>query len=119
MNERTPLAEPKKLRNRLHAAGLEKRRALLTKHDFSHSFLGEARFPRSQAGPDDVLDAYACAWTAARIFRGGAISFPADVPVDAKGLRMAIFTLGGSARGGNQFETVGFTIQSAFALRSA
>jgi predicted RNase H-like nuclease len=91
MNERTPLAEPKKLRNHLHAAGLEKRRALLIRHGFSGSFLDEARFTRSQAGPDDVLDACACAWTAARIFCGGAISFPADVPVDAKGLRMAIF----------------------------
>jgi predicted RNase H-like nuclease len=91
MNERTPLAEPKKLRNRLHAAGLEKRRALLIRHGFSGSFLDEARFLRSQTGSDDLLDACACAWTAARIFRGGAISFPADVPVDAKGLRMAIF----------------------------
>ena len=55
-------------------------------HHFFESFLREARFPRSQAGSDDILDACACSWTAARIFRGGAISFPADVPVDAKGL---------------------------------
>ena len=91
MNEQTPLAEPKKLRNRLHAAGIEKRQALLTTHGFSESFLREARFPRSQAGTDDVLDACACSWTAARIFRGEAICFPAQFPVDAKGLRMAIF----------------------------
>ena len=91
MNERTPLAEPKKLRNRLHSAGIEKRRALLMMHGFSESFLREARFPRSQAGTDDVLDACACSWTAARIFRNEAISFPAQFPVDAKGLRMAIF----------------------------
>ena len=91
MNECTPLAEPKKLRNRLHAAGIEKRQALLILHGFSEAFLREARFPRSQAGADDVLDACACSWTAARIFRGEAISFPARFPVDAKGLRMAIF----------------------------
>ena len=91
MNGRTPLAEPKKLRNRLHSAGLEKRQALLITHGFSESFLREARFPRSQAGTDDVLDACACAWTAARIFRGEAISFPSQFSVDAKGLRMAIF----------------------------
>ena len=91
MNDRTPLAEPKKLRNRLHSAGLEKRQALLIRHGFSEFFLREARFPRSQAGTDDVLDACACSWTAARIFRGEAISFPAQFPVDAKGLRMAIF----------------------------
>ncbi len=91
MNERTPVAEPKKLRNRLNSAGIEKRQALLMTHGFSESFLREARFPRSQAGTDDVLDACACSWTAARIFLGQAISFPAQVPVDAKGLRMAIF----------------------------
>lgn len=91
MNERTPLAEPKKLRNRPHEAGLKKRQALLIMHGFEDSFLRNARFPRSQAGCDDVLDACACAWTAARIFRREAISFPAQVPVDARGLRMAIF----------------------------
>jgi predicted RNase H-like nuclease len=91
MNGYAPLAEPKKLRNSLHAAGLEKRQALLIMHGFSGSFLGEARFPRSQAGSDDILDACACSWTAGRIFRGEAISFPTDVQVDAKGLRMAIF----------------------------
>ena len=91
MNEHTPLAEPKKLRNRLNSPGLEKRQALLITHGFSEFFLREARFPRSQAGCDDVLDACACSWTAARIFRGEAISFPAQFPVDAKGLRMAIF----------------------------
>jgi predicted RNase H-like nuclease len=91
MNGYAPLAEPKKLRNSLHAAGLEKRQALLIRHGFSESFLRETRFPQQQAGSDDILDACACSWTAARIFRGGAISFPAGVPVDAKGLRMAIF----------------------------
>ena len=91
MNGDTPLEEPKKLRNRLHSAGLEKRKALLVMHGFCESFLHEARFPRSQAGCDDVLDACACSWTAARIFRHEAISFPAQFPVDAKGLRMAIF----------------------------
>ncbi len=91
MNNRAPLTEPKKLRSRPHAAGLQQRVALLKRHGFSESFLRQARFPRSQAGSDDVLDACACSWTAARIFRGEAISFPAQVPVDAKGLRMAIF----------------------------
>ena len=38
MNECTPLAEPKKLRSRLHAAGLEKRQALLIAHGFSEIF---------------------------------------------------------------------------------
>ena len=91
MNERTPLAEPKKLRNRLNSAGLEKPPGFSHHAWFFKSFLREARFPRSQAGTDDILDACACSWTAARIFRGEAICFPAQFPVDAKGLRMAIF----------------------------
>ena len=91
MNGRAPLDEPKKLRGRLHSTGLEKRRALLVRHGFSESFLHEARFPPSEAGCDDILDACACSWTAARIFRDEAISFPAQFPVDGKGLRMAIF----------------------------
>jgi predicted RNase H-like nuclease len=91
MNGGVPLAEPKKLRGRPHMAGLERRETLLMMHGFSEVFLREARFPRSQAGHDDVLDACACSWTAARIFRGEAISFPARAVADARGLRMAIF----------------------------
>ena len=91
MNQCAPLAEPKKLRSRPHAPGLEKRSALLMMHGFSEAFLHETRFPRSQAGHDDVLDACACSWTAARIFRNEAISFPTQFLADAKGLRMAIF----------------------------
>jgi predicted RNase H-like nuclease len=39
---------------------------------------------------DDVLDAFAALWTAERIARGVALSFPADPPRDARGLPMAI-----------------------------
>jgi predicted RNase H-like nuclease len=91
MNERTPLADPKKLHGRLNSAGIEKRQALLLSHGFSEHFLREVKFPRSQAGYDDLLDACACSWTAARILSGEAISFPTQFPVDANGLRMAIF----------------------------
>jgi predicted RNase H-like nuclease len=39
---------------------------------------------------DDLLDACACAWSARRIAEGSAIRFPADPPLDARGLRMEI-----------------------------
>lgn len=91
MNGRLPLHEPKKLRNRGHTPGLELRRALLAAHGFPEDFLRDTKFRRADAGPDDFLDACACAWTAARIYRGDAICFPPAAPLDAKGLRMEIW----------------------------
>ena len=91
MNDCVPLRDPKKLRSRGLPAGIETRTALLLRHGFSESFLREARFPKAQAGRDDVLDACACSWTAARILRGEAITFPTEPLTDGKGLRMAIF----------------------------
>jgi len=44
--------------------------------------------PRSQVGSDDVLDAYAAAWTAVRIADTGAKRRPLRPPIDTKGLRM-------------------------------
>ncbi len=90
MNGGAPLPEPKKLRNRMHAAGLDQRRALLAAQGFSEAFLRETAFRGSEAGPDDFLDACACAWTAARIYRGEAVRFPRKPPLDAHGLRMEI-----------------------------
>jgi predicted RNase H-like nuclease len=40
---------------------------------------------------DDVLDAFAALWTARRISAGQAVSLPADPPVDAFGIPMAIW----------------------------
>jgi predicted RNase H-like nuclease len=84
MNGRQALHEPKK------RGGLDHRRALLTAQDFSQEFLSEVVFRRAEAGADDILDACACAWTAARIFKGEAIRFPETPPLDPKGLRMEI-----------------------------
>ena len=42
--------------------------------------------------PDDVLDAHAVAWSAARVVRNGAVCLPArPAPRDARGLPMAIW----------------------------
>lgn len=48
-------------------------------------------FPRSQVASDDILDAYAAAWTALRIAENGAKRIPSRPPIDAKGLRMEMW----------------------------
>jgi predicted RNase H-like nuclease len=48
-------------------------------------------FPRSQVASDDVLDAYAAAWTALRIAENAARRIPPRPPIDAKGLRMEMW----------------------------
>jgi predicted RNase H-like nuclease len=85
MNGRAPLDRPKK-----RLAGRDERRALLLTQGYSGDFLRGEAFRRTEAGIDDFLDACACAWTAARIFRGEAIRFPKAPLLDAKGLRMEI-----------------------------
>ncbi len=90
MNGGQALGEPKKRRGREHVPGLDLRRALLLAQGFSDEFLREAALRRAGAGADDVLDACACAWAAARILKGEATRFPACPPLDAKGLRMEI-----------------------------
>jgi predicted RNase H-like nuclease len=59
----------------------------------SFSGIGQALgvFPRSRVGSDDVLDAYAAAWTALRITDNAAKRIPPRPPIDAKGLRMEIW----------------------------
>ncbi len=88
MNGCEPLNEPKKRRGSPHAPGLDFRRALLAAQGFSADFV-HAPCPGG-AGADDVLDACACALTAARIFKGEAMRFPETPPLDRRGLRMEI-----------------------------
>ncbi len=59
----------------------------------SFSGIGRALgvFPRSQVASDDVLDAYAAAWTALRIADNAAKRIPPRPPIDAKGLRMEMW----------------------------
>ncbi|MDF1527165.1 MAG: DUF429 domain-containing protein [bacterium] len=72
------------------AEGRKERIALLDQYFFQVEE-GLGRFPASRATADDVLDAYACAWTAMRLFRGEAGCLPDDPPRDEKGLQMAIW----------------------------
>lgn len=91
MNDGKPLALAKKIKSRPNDEGLRMRSDLLARAGFP-TFILEARhaFSRS-AGRDDLIDACACAWSAARILKGTAIRFPADPPVDARGLRQEIW----------------------------
>ena len=91
MNGGAALSEPKKVKSRAHPPGLEQRRGLLAAHGFARAFVDSRPFRPSQAGADDLIDACACAWTAARVWRGAAVRFPAVPDVDANGLRMEIW----------------------------
>jgi predicted RNase H-like nuclease len=66
-------------------------RVSLLKQYFFQVEEGLGRFMSSKAAADDILDAYACAWTAMRLFRGEAGCLPDDPPADEKGLHMAIW----------------------------
>ncbi len=90
MNGAEALQEPKKVKSRPHAPGLALRRALLTRGGFPEPFLASTHFRASAAGPDDFLDACACAWSAGRILSGTASTFPEVPPLDARGLRQEI-----------------------------
>ena len=84
LNGDRPLAYPKKVK-----PGLALRRRLLIGAGFAPAVV-EAPPPRG-AGPDDLLDALACAAMARRIHAGLAKSFPDDPQRDDYGLPMAIW----------------------------
>jgi predicted RNase H-like nuclease len=85
-----PLAEPKKKQGRCHSEGMELRTNLLAQAGFPRAFL-EAPPPRG-AGRDDLLDACAVAWSAARIQDSCAEVYPADdIEWDEFHLRVAIW----------------------------
>lgn len=90
MNGEAPLPLPKKVKGAPHLPGLELRKALLAAAGFPLADLPPAQYRRADVGADDLLDACACAWSARRIAQGRAVTFPADPPRDARGLRMAI-----------------------------
>lgn len=92
MNEDVPLDEPKKVKSSVHEPGIALRRGLLEKQGFPAALWKNADVPASMVGPDDLVDACACAWTAARIAEEKAQRFPEDPPVDGKGLRMEIWS---------------------------
>lgn len=91
LNGCRPLEEPKKVKSRPYAPGLALRRGLLSAAGFPITFLELRDVPATLAGPDDLLDAAACAWSAGRIAQGYGQRFPARPECDAKGLRMEVW----------------------------
>jgi predicted RNase H-like nuclease len=89
LNGERALAEPKKVKGVCYEPGLALRRELLCGAGLPHSVV--AGLPPKGAGPDDLLDALACAAIARRLHAGSARPFP-DPPVhDAFGLAVAIW----------------------------
>lgn len=90
MNGEASLPLPKKVKGAAHVPGLDLRKALLAKAGFPLAECPPATYRRADVGADDLIDACACAWSARRIHEGRSVRFPADPPLDARGLRMAI-----------------------------
>jgi predicted RNase H-like nuclease len=89
LNGERALTEPKKVKGRPHEPGLSLRRDLLLSAGLPRSLVEMA--PPSGAGPDDLLDAAACAAIARRLHAGIAEPFPNPPPKDRYGLPMAIW----------------------------
>lgn len=89
LNGEQPLAVPKKVKSRCFEPGLALRRGLLIAAGLPAAAVNAA--PPKGAGPDDLIDALACAVIARRIHAGIARPFPDPPPRDAHGLPMAIW----------------------------
>jgi predicted RNase H-like nuclease len=89
LNGERALTEPKKIKSRCYEPGLALRRALLVAAGLPESVVKS--IPPKGAGPDDLLDALACAAIARRIHEGSARPFPDPPERDAFGLPMAIW----------------------------
>jgi predicted RNase H-like nuclease len=89
LNGDRPLALPKKVKGTPHGPGLALRRQLLIGAGFAAATVEAA--PPKGAGPDDLLDALACAAMARRIHAGDARPFPEHPRRDDYGLLMAIW----------------------------
>ncbi len=89
LNNNQPLFEPKKVKGRPYEPGLALRRRLLQRAGLSAGVTDAV--PPPGCGPDDVLDALACAIIARRLHQGVAEPFPSPPPRDAFGLTMAIW----------------------------
>ncbi|MDQ0348897.1 DUF429 domain-containing protein [Ancylobacter vacuolatus] len=91
MNGRVSLEHPKKVKGVPAAPGLDLRRRLLAEAGFPPELLSPFAARELRVGQDDLIDACAAAWTARRIARREATSFPSPPERDAHGLAIAIW----------------------------
>jgi predicted RNase H-like nuclease len=89
LNGEEALSEPKKVKSRPYEPGLALRRRLLIKAGLPAAVVSAG--PPKGAGPDDLIDALACAAIARRIHAGDALPFPEPPERDAFRLTMAIW----------------------------
>ena len=89
LNGERGLTEPKKVKSRCYEPGLALRRELLIAAGLVPEVVNAP--PPKGAGPDDLLDALACAAIARRIHAGIAEPFPNPPQRDQFGLPMAIW----------------------------
>jgi len=90
LNGEKEMTEPKKVKGRIHEAGMAERRDLLAGCGIPYDFLDAA--PPRGCGEDDFLDAAAVMLVAARHARGEAVPFPDPPGRDSHGLPIAIWT---------------------------
>lgn len=90
LNGERALDLPKKVKSSPSQPGLDLRCGLLRGAGFSRHILETSDWPRRYVGPDDIIDACALAWSAARLLDGAAVTLPAEPPTDGRGLRMEI-----------------------------
>ncbi|MBX3567931.1 MAG: DUF429 domain-containing protein [Rhizobiaceae bacterium] len=88
LNGRRPMSLPKKVKSSPYPPGMDERRALLADHGFGRDLV--AGRPPSGAGEDDLLDAMAMLFVAARHARGEACFYPDPPDRDAHGIAIAI-----------------------------
>jgi predicted RNase H-like nuclease len=89
MNDEAPLPLPKKAKGAPYRPGLDLRRSLLARNGLPVGSL-TPDYRRRDVGADDLIDACACTLVAWRILNRRSIRFPADPPLNARGLRMEI-----------------------------
>ena len=89
LNGGQALDRPKKVKGRCYEPGLALRRSLLIAGGLPEIAVNAK--PPKGAGPDDLLDALACAYVAVRLRDGSAQPFPDPPERDAYGLPMAIW----------------------------
>ena len=89
LNGERAMALPKKVKGRVHPAGMEERKMLLAAHGIDRALL-DARPPRG-AAEDDLLDAAVMMLIASRHARGQAVPYPSPPGRDEHGLPIAIW----------------------------